>query len=184
MKDRTLLAVLALLVFSCRPGGESEEPELEAPQPAAVEIAAVRAGDVQEVLKVEGATSALSVVRLASPIAGRVTFLNVQPGDRLAAGQAAVRLLPLESEAAVNGFGVLERARALAPSDQTTARKLARELAAREVSLSAPFAAVVGERLKNPGEQLAPGDVIVELYDPRSLVVVAQAPIDPALRLR
>jgi multidrug efflux pump subunit AcrA (membrane-fusion protein) len=184
MKDRTLLAVLALLVFSCRPGGESEEPELEAPQPAAVEIAAVRAGDVQEVLKVEGATSALSVVRLASPIAGRVTFLNVQPGDRLAAGQAAVRLLPLESEAAVNGFGVLERARALAPSDQTTARKLARELAAREVSLSAPFAGVVGERLKNPGEQLAPGDVIVELYDPRSLVVVAQAPIDPALRLR
>jgi multidrug efflux pump subunit AcrA (membrane-fusion protein) len=185
MKGWTLLAMLTLLIiFSCRPGSESEEPDLEAPRPAAVAIATVREGDVQEVLRVAGETSALSVVRLASPIAGRVTFLRVRPGDRLAAGEAAVRLLPLESEAAVNGFDVLERARAVAPSDQATARRLARELAAREVSLSAPFAAIVGERLKNPGEQLTPGEVIVELYDPRSLVVLAQIPIDSVPRLR
>jgi multidrug efflux pump subunit AcrA (membrane-fusion protein) len=184
MKIWTLPAFVALLVLSCRAGGKSEEAESEAPQPAAVAIAAAREGDVQEVLRVAGETSALSVVRLASPIAGRVTFLGVQPGDRLAAGEAAVRLLPLESEAAVNGFDVLERARAVAPSDQATARRLARELAAREISLSAPFAAIVGERLKNPGEHLTPGEVIVELYDPRSLVVVAHAPIDSIPRLR
>jgi membrane fusion protein (multidrug efflux system) len=184
MKDWSLLSVLALLVFGCHPGGQNDEPELEAPRPAAVAIAAVREGDVQEVLRVAGETSALSVVRLASPIAGRVTFLGIRPGDRLAAGEAVVRLLPLESEAAVNGFDVLERARAVAPSEEATARRLAWELAAREVSLSAPFAAIVGERLKNPGEQLTPGEVIVELYDPRSLVVVAQAPIDSIPRLR
>jgi multidrug efflux pump subunit AcrA (membrane-fusion protein) len=183
MKDRTLLAVLALLVCSCRPGGESEEAEMEAPRPAAVTIAAVREGDVREVLRVAAETSALSVVRLASPIAGRVTFLDVQPGDRLTAGEVAVRLLPLESEAAVDGFGVLERARALAPSELASAHKLARDLAAREIGLPAPFTAIVGERLKNPGEQVTPGDVIVELYDPRSLVVVAHAPIDSIPRL-
>src|SRR5438093_7825769 len=113
MKERTLLAVLALLVCSCRPGGESEEAEMEAPRPAAVTIAAVREGDVQEVLRVAGETSALSVVRLASPIAGRLTFLSVQPVDRLAAGEAAVRVLPLESEGALNGFGVLARVQPL-----------------------------------------------------------------------
>src|SRR5262249_39775988 len=172
-----------LFVFGCRPGGESEEPA-EAPRPAAVTIAAVREGDVQEVLRVAAETSALSVVRLASPIAGRITFLNVRPGDRLKAGEVAVRLLPLESEAAVEGFSVLERARALAPGEVATARKLARNLAAREGSLPAPFAAIVGERLKNPGEQVTPGDVIVELSDQRSVVVVGHAPIDSVARLR
>jgi multidrug efflux pump subunit AcrA (membrane-fusion protein) len=184
MKIWMLPAFVALLVLGCRSGGKSEEAESDAPRPAGVTIAAVREGDVQEVLRVAGETSALSVVRLASPIAGRVTFLTVQPGDRLAAGEAAVRVLPLESEAALNGFGVLARVQALPPTDQATARKLAQDLAAREVSLSAPFAAIVGERLKNPGEQLAPGDVIVELYDPGSLVVIAQAPIDSIPRLR
>ena len=94
MKIWTLPAFVALLVLGCRSGDKSEEAESEAPRPAAVTIAAVREGDVQEVLRVAGETSALSVVRLASPIAGRVTFLSVQPGDRLAAGEAAVRVLP------------------------------------------------------------------------------------------
>lgn len=184
MSARALFVCFALAVVGCRAGAKHEESESEIPRPAAVAIAAVREGDIEEVLRVSGETSALSVIRLASPIAGRVTFLSAQPGDRLAARETAARLLPLESEAALVGFRALDRAGALSPGEQETARKLESNLAAREVTLSAPFPAVVAERLKNPGEQVSPGDVVLELYDPHSLVAVAQVPIDSAGRLR
>ena len=50
--------------------------------------------------------------------------------------------------------------------------------------MRAPFAGVVAERLHNPDEQVAPGDALLELFDPRSLVVVAQVPIDASRELR
>jgi RND family efflux transporter MFP subunit len=175
-------AALHLALAGCRTAPEeAAEPQAA---PAIVSIAPVRRGDVDETLRVSGETSALRVLRLASPVAGRVTFLAAQAGDRLAAAETAVRILPLENEAAVNGLRLLDRGRALAAGERDSAAGLARDLARRQVELSAPFAAVVAERVKNPGEQVAPGDVILELFDPRSLVAIAQVPIDVAPSLR
>jgi multidrug efflux pump subunit AcrA (membrane-fusion protein) len=181
---RAVLLCGALVVAGCRTAATVEETESQPPGPATVTVATVEQGDIDDVLHVTGETSALTVLRLASPAGGRVTALSVQPGDRLGAGEVAAEVLPLESEAAVNGFRVLERAGAISPAERASVREIEKNAAAREIRLSAPFVAVVGERLKNPGEQVAAGEVLLELYDSRSLVVVAQVPIRVATRLR
>ena len=168
--------VLGSALAACAPPAE-EAPEAQA-APVAVRVAPVQRGEIVAELIVSGETTALTTLRLASPVAGRITELTVQPGDHLAAGSVAARVLPLENEAALHGFGVLADAGALSPDERPLAQRLAREVAGRDVSLRVPFAAVVADRLHSPGEQVAPNDVLLELFDPRSLVVIAQVPVD------
>lgn len=154
------------------------------PQPVQVRVCAVRTGDISEILSVTGETAALSVLRLASPIAGRVTVLNARAGDHLDAGAVAARVISLENEAAVHGFEFLDTTAALSAAERTRAQRLQRDLGTRDIPLRAPFAAVVAERLHNPGEQVAQNDVLLELFDPHSLYVLAQVPVETAPRIR
>ena len=168
--------VFVSALAACAPPAE-EAPEA-ATAPVAVRVAAAQRGEIAAELTVSGETAALTTLRLASPVAGRITELTVQPGDHLAAGSVAARVLPLENEAALHGFGVLAEAGALSPDERPLAQRLAREVAGRDVILRVPFAAVVADRLHNPGEQVAPSDVLLDLFDPHSLVVIAQVPVD------
>jgi len=161
---------------------EAEAPPVK-PQPAQVRVAAVRTGDISETLNATGETAALSVLRLASPIAGRITVLNARAGDHLDAGAVAARVLSLENEAAVHGFALLDTTSTLSPAERTRAQRLQHDLAARDIPLRVPFAAVVAERLHNPGEQVASNDVLLELFDPRSLYVLAQVPVEAAAQI-
>ena len=175
------LLLIALTGSACR-AKEEAESKSSAPQPIRVKVTAVVKGSIREQLEASGETQALTVLRLASPVAGRITALASQPGDRLARGAVAARVIPLESDAAVRGFEVLRRSGG--GSDETpSARRLAHDLASRDVPIRVPFAAVVSERLHNPGEQVAQGDVLLEVFDPRSLYVLAQAPADRAASL-
>lgn len=186
MRISTIAAMLlACALVGCQGSENGELPgENEPPAPAAVRMAEVRRGDVREVLHATGETQAVSTLRLASPVAGRVTFLSAHPGDRLAAGEIAARVLPLESAAAVDGLRLLGRTEALGAAERAESRRLERQLDRRQVVLAARFAGVVSERFHNPGEQVAAGEAVLELFDPRSLVVVAQVPIDVVPRLR
>lgn len=170
------VAVLALAVGAC--SQPPEEPQAPASAPVAVRVVAVRRGEIEDVLVASGETAALTKLRLASPVAGRITELVVQPGDAVDAGRVVARVLPIENEAALQGFGVLANAGALDADERKMADRLARDVAGHDVMLRAPFAAVVADRLHNPGEQVAPSDALVELFDPRSLVVIAQVPVD------
>ena len=67
------------------------------------------------------------------------------------------------------------RAARRASADRAALR--ARPEAAATSPCALPFAAVVADRLHNPGEQVAADDVLLELFDPRSLYVVAQVPV-------
>lgn len=174
MRRVAALAALLTLLSGCTTP-EASVPEAPAP-PVAVRVAAARRDRIAAVLDASGETAALTSLRLASPVAGRVTALTAQPGDRLARDTVAARVLPQENEAALHGFGVLAEAGALRPDERPAAARLAREIAARDIALRVPFPAIVAERLHNPGEQVAPSDVLLELFDPRSLVVVAQVP--------
>ena len=174
MRRGPLTALLALLVSACAAPEESSPAAPAAP--VAVRIVAAHRDRITAALEASGETAALTSVRLASPVAGRVTALAAQPGDRIESGAIVARVLPQENEAALHGFGVLAEAGALRPAERPAAERLAREIAARDIALRAPFPAIVAERLHNPGEQVAPSDVLLELFDPRSLVVVAQVP--------
>jgi multidrug efflux pump subunit AcrA (membrane-fusion protein) len=167
-----LTAALLTALVSCGPG---EEPPA-APPPVAVQVAPVVRGPITAEVVASGETAALTILRLASPVAGRVTQLALQPGDGVAAGAVAARVLPLENEAALHGFGILADAGALSTDERAAARRLAGELGRGDIALRAPFPAVVSARLHNPGEQVAPGEVLLELFDRRSLTVIAQVP--------
>jgi len=181
MTRRSLqLCVLTLTLVACH---EDHEAPPQAPQPVRVEVSAPTRGDVTDALTVTGETAALSVLRLASPVAGRVTVLSAHPGDTLAAGEAAARVISLENDAAVHGFAFLDGAAQLSQSERARARTLQRELAARDIPLRVPFTGVVAERLHNPGEQVAQNDVLLELFDPRSLYALAQVPVESAARV-
>jgi membrane fusion protein (multidrug efflux system) len=172
------VALLGAVLAAC------QEPPEETPQataPVAVRVTAVRRGEIAFVLTASGETTALTMLRMASPVAGRVTMLTVQPGDRLAAGAVAARVLPLENEATLHGLNVLSDANALG-DDKQLARQLAGEI--RDVPLRAPFEAIVADRLHNPGEQVAPSDALIDLFDPRSLVVIAQVPVQSSANIR
>jgi hypothetical protein len=188
VKRAALLLHFSLVVLvACAPretstddGGKAEEVDRA---PVVVQATAARRGSIDDVLLAPGETQALSMLRMASPVAGLLTFLSVQAGSRLRAGEVAARVLPLESEAAVHGFAVLRDGGALAPDALARSKRLEEELRARDIRLRSPFAAVVASRSKNPGEQVAAGDVLVDIFDPRSLVVVAQVPAAAAVRL-
>jgi multidrug efflux pump subunit AcrA (membrane-fusion protein) len=177
-----LVAALALALGAC--SQPPEEPSAAVSAPLAVRVVAVRRGEITDVLTASGETAALTTLRLASPVAGRITDLAVQPGDAVDAGRIVARVLPIENEAALHGFGVLANAGALDADERKMADRLARDVAGHDVALRAPFAAVVAERLHNPGEQVAPSDALVELFDPRSLVVIAQVPVDASRDVR
>ncbi|HXQ22177.1 MAG TPA: HlyD family efflux transporter periplasmic adaptor subunit [Candidatus Acidoferrales bacterium] len=180
---RCLLLMLfaCIAVSACEP--TTETPEEPPAAPIQVRVVHVHRGEIRDVLTVTGQTEALSVLRMASPVAGRVTALDVHAGDHLDKGEVAVRVIPLENEAAVHGFDVLQHAAALNATEGQVARRLEQDLSSRDIPLRAPFSAVVAQRLHNPGEQVAPTDVLLELFDPQSLYVLAQVPVESAARL-
>jgi membrane fusion protein, multidrug efflux system len=175
-----LMCALMLIAAACREATEAPSP----PQPINVRASTVRRSDITDTLTVTGETAALSVLRLASPIAGRVTFLTAQAGDHFAAGEVAVRVISLENEAALHGFAFLESAAPLSADDHARARRMQHDLGGRDIALRAPFAAVVTERLHNPGEQVAQNDILLELFDPQSLYALAQVPVESAAQVR
>src|SRR5216110_2688877 len=106
-----LTVLLALLAQAC--GRGEEATETAAAPPVRVRVVQARRGEISAVLAVTGEVEGLRILRLASPVAGRVTFLAARPGDRIAEGEGAARLEPLEGEAAPQGLARLEGAAAL-----------------------------------------------------------------------
>jgi len=179
--QRMRIGVLLIAVAACK---ENTAVSPEEPRPIEVRVTAARPGDISEVIAVTGETAALSVLRLASPVTGRVTSLSAQPGDHLDANAVAARVISLENDAAVHGFTFFEEATALGPEERARAERMQRDLRRHDIPLRAPFAAVVAERLHNPDERVAQNDVLLELFDPDSLYALAQVPVDSAARVR
>ena len=176
---RLLVALLA-----CAGCAQQDEEARPAAAPIAVHVAPPQRGTIASVLSVSGETVALRVMRVASPVAGRVTELSVVVGDSIPANAVAARVLPIESEAAVHGLDVLRDAGALGADERAMAERQQRQLARRDIPLRVPFDAVVADRSRNPGEYIAANDVLLEVFDPRSLEATAQVPIDAAKTVR
>jgi len=173
------IVALAVLLAGCS-HAKQEEPAGET-QPIAVEVATPKSGDIDDVLVATGETAALATVRLASPIAGRVTDLAVKPGDRITRGQVVAHVLSLENEAALAGFAMQRSSVAGRPASPSP---IERDLATRAVPVPAPLSGLVIDRLRNAGEQVPQGEALVEVFDPAALVVIAQVPAEAASRIK
>ena len=178
MRHVTAIVALAALATAC--SREKPEETVADVQPIAVEVERPKTADIDDVLVATGETAALSTVRLASPIAGRVTDLAVKPGDRVTRGQVVAHVLSLENEAALAGFAML---RSPSSGEPASPSRIEREVATRAVPVAAPIAGLVIDRLHNPGEQVPQGEALVELFDPSSVVAIAQVPAESAGRV-
>src|SRR5262249_34081793 len=144
--------LLGLVLLCALAGcGATDQAEEAKPAPVPVRVATARLGSIAQQLEVTGETAALDVVRLSSPIAGRITALSALPGDELARDSVVARVLPLEAEAAQRGFELLASGNALAPGEAAAVKRLRSEVGSREALLRVPFAAIVSNRLHNPG---------------------------------
>jgi membrane fusion protein (multidrug efflux system) len=181
-RGRWLAFLASAALAGCTPASD-EQPGATPPPPVA-RVVAPRRGTIVSALTVSGETAALRTVRLGAPVAGRITVLALQPGDRVAANSQAARVLPMESEAAAHGLDVMRDGGALDPTERPMADRLARELVGRDIAVRVPFAGIVADRLHNPGELVAANETLLEVFDPASLVVVAQVPIQSAASIR
>jgi len=179
LRGATIVVLAITLLAGCNRQAPVEEASEET-RAIAVKAAAPKAGPIADVLAAMGETAATSTVRLSSPIAGRVAYLTAQPGDQASQGEVLARVLSLENEAALAGFAML---RSSPSQGATNPGALEREISARSVAVRSPFAGLVVERLHNAGEQVPQGEALLELFDPRSLVAIAQVPAESASRL-
>ncbi len=175
-RARAWIALLGLCAAACAAPHEEAEPPAG---PALVKLARVHRGLVEDAIAVSGETDALRIVRIASPIAGRIASLSVEPGRSIARGAVVARVVSLENEAAVAGLDRMMRESPGMPDLASLRRD-----AARDVPVRSPLAGLVSARLHAAGEQVAAGDALVEAFDPATLVAVADVPVVAAARIR
>lgn len=67
------------------------------PRPIEVETAAVTRGPMTAEVREEGRTRLKDIFRLSAPVTGRLLRVEVEPGDRVEAGQTLARLVPVDA---------------------------------------------------------------------------------------
>ncbi|MFP4445872.1 MAG: efflux RND transporter periplasmic adaptor subunit [Desulfosudaceae bacterium] len=178
---------------------EKTPPDKQKPPPL-VRVLAATQSDISKVLELTGSVEPYRVARLASPAEGPVTDVHVREADRAAAGQPLLTigreegveaLIASLREALKKEENNLNRTRRLVadqalPDEQLDQAKAAYENArallvraretARDHIIKAPWAGVVSRVNAKQGEFVAPRTVLLEMYDPDSLVIRAAVP--------
>lgn len=67
-----------------------------APQPVAVDLAAVDRGRLEVTVDEEGETQVKEIYRISAPITGKLERVDIQVGDRVLAGQRIARVRPVD----------------------------------------------------------------------------------------
>lgn len=187
-------------------GGDTAPPETA--QPTAVQAVRVSAARPDAELQASGRIARRREMELSFRVAGVMTGLSVDAGDRIAAGQVLASLDPTGLAAAEQRAGAeLERARRDYARDQALFEKgfvsrqrlddRASALKAAEAGYSAaafdrrwtrlvsPVSGVVLERVRQSGEVIQPGQTVLRVADEASpLVVRVPAPDREAGRIR
>jgi len=187
MKPRTALslplAALMLLAALSAPGCRKATTDEDAPpaEAASKVMLAVRAARVtikamSQKIAVPGVTAALSTLILRAPTAGRVVGLAVTPDDFVQRGQVIGHIINREEDAAEAG---VEAAQKIDPAEAASLGRSVRRYAdAPGVAVRVPQNAVVTQRVVSPGQIVNEFDPLVDLVDPASVYVEAQAPIN------
>lgn len=185
---RLVLAILMLLaalsVSGCRQAAINEDTATE-PAPKvvlAVSAARVVVKPMREEISLPGITAALRTLTLRAPAAGRVVGLMVTTGDSVRRGEVIGHIINREEDAAQAG---LEAAQKIDPAEAAAlARSVKRYSQGSGIPVRVPQDALVSQRLVSPGQIVNEFDPLLELVDPSSVYVDAQAPINQLGKLR
>lgn len=200
-----LAIVVAVLWFwrASRSGGPDYQPH--GPVDVVATVVAAEAAPVR--LQALGNLRAVREVILSAEVAGRISAIAFEPGQRVKAGTVLVQLddaverADLASAKASAAFAQqqFERARELSETgaqsrevlqqrqserDQAQARIDQLEARIQQKSMRASFAGELGLRQVNLGQYLNPGDAAVTLTDLESLYVNFDVPQQELARVR
>ncbi len=188
------VSCVAALIGLAGCGAKTEEKGGDkGPRPHLVELAEAGSGRLEYAADRAGSLRALHQVRIVNQEEGQIVELSVREGDRVAAGQVLVRYddriaraeLDKALAAQAQAEADFDRARRLVGEGFLSAEAMsraetARELARAEVRLSrarlshltltAPIAGVVSQRLVEAGDATARHSHLLTVIDPRRLV--------------
>jgi multidrug efflux pump subunit AcrA (membrane-fusion protein) len=180
----TLTLLAALSAAGC---GRSVSDEDTASEPApkvvlAVSAARVAVKPMRQEIALPGITAALRTLTVRAPAAGRVVGLEVTTGDRVRRGQVIAHIINREVLAAQAG---VETAQKIDPGEAAAlARSVKRYTGGPGIPVRAPQNALVAQRVVSPGQIVNEFDPLVDLVDPASVYVDAQASINQLGALR
>lgn len=194
--------VLVLAVSGCgketTPATSSKDNAAEKAVPVRVEI--IKKGSLVVTIALTGAVEAGRIAQLASAAEGPVLALGVREGDMVTRGQVLVTLGRTEGAAALvtslredlrKEEDNLDRTRRLVESGALAGEQLdiaaanAARLRAqlvkgqestRDYVVAAPWAGIVSRMKVREGDVVAPRAPLVEIYDPKSLLVRISVP--------
>lgn len=177
-----LLAALMLLAslsgLACQKWASDEDNVTEATPKVvlAVNAARVAVKPMREEIVLPGVTAALRTLTLRAPAAGRVVRLAVTTGDSVRRGEVIGHIVNREEDAAQAG---VEAAQKIDPDEAASlARSVKRYSGGPGIAVRVPEDALVTQRVVSPGQLVNEFDPLVELVDPSSVYVDAQAPIN------
>jgi len=169
---------------ACRRPASEEGAPAEAPPRVVLAVSAARVAikPMRQELALPGVTAALRTLTLRAPAAGRVVGLEVTTGDSVQRGQVIGHIINREEDAAQAG---LEAAQKIDPTEAASlARSVKRYSGGTGIPVRVPENALVIQRVVSPGQIVNEFDPLVELVDPSSVYVDAQAPINGLGALR
>jgi membrane fusion protein (multidrug efflux system) len=188
-------------IRSVGPAGEAEpsQPGNQKKTPRVRVIAATKAA-ISSGLELTGSVEPYRVARLASPAEGPIAGIRVREADRVEAGDAllsigrkkgADALISSLREELKKEEDNLRRTRQLCESEalpgeqldqarsafeKVRAQLVQAEETAQDYTIYAPWDGVVSRVNVKEGEFVAPRAVLLEIYDPASLVILAAIP--------
>lgn len=200
-----IIGVLAVTgIFFIRgvgPSGESEtNPSNNQKKPPRVRAIAATKAAISSGLELTGSVEPYRVARLASPAEGPVAGIRVREADRVKAGDSllsigrkkgADALVTSLREELKKEEDKLRRTRQLVGSkalpdeqldqassayEKVRAQLVQAEETAGDYTIYAPWEGVVSRVDVKEGEFVAPRTVLLEIYDPSSLVILAAVP--------
>jgi multidrug efflux pump subunit AcrA (membrane-fusion protein) len=184
VRDAFGIALGAVMLFGAigsggcgRTATDEEAPGIPAPK-VVLAVSAARAAvePMSQELALPGVTAALRMLTLRAPAAGRVVGLEVTTGDPVLRGEVVGHIINREEDAAEAGVAA---AQTIDPAEAAAlARSVKRYSGGPGIPVRVPANALVTQRLVSPGQIVNEFDPLVELVDPSSVYVDAQAPIN------
>jgi len=173
-----LILLAALSAPACRKTATDEDTANEAAPKVVLAVSAARVTvkPMREELVMPGVTAALRTITLRAPAAGRAVGLAVTTGDSVHRGEVIGHIVNREEDAAQAG---VEAAQKIDPDEAASlARSVKRYSGGPGIAVRVPQDALVSQRVVSPGQIVNEFDPLVELVDPSSVYVSAQAPIN------
>jgi len=187
--------------------GAGQQKQQTKPKPLVV-TQTVKPGEISSTLELTGSVEATRVARLASPAEGPVCNCNLREGDPVKEGE---RVLSIGRKKATEALLVSAKQEAKAeqeelarieqlvesgaiPKDQLdlARTKYHRAMAQREkvkessddYEVAAPWDGIISKVMVSDGNYVVPRTVMVEIFDPRSLVIRSAVPEAQSQELR